>query len=517
MRAMPLDFASLIKDRLVVVASPPTSFSAKSLIDAGARGVLMLRRGAVPERHADGSFSGGFTRPSDIARNNCSVAVLFGRAALVLADKRYFANFEHVLVSVGGTLLAGGAGLARYGARGTLRAIGTTTRADDSGGRLTFVVFKTKAKASVRSRLYGPAEAPLATLRAAADLNQVVLRSIESIEAGTHGGDVDILISAQDVEAFRARLASEIGTRPYDVYTESAELGYSYKRVPCFKPDLAAKILASAEVRASGLRAPSAKWRYLAFCYHVLFHDKLIEAAAAAELLDASLFRKRTHHEALLSLAKAAGYDAPARIGDLENAIKAENGFPGLDLMAFYAEHSDFVRARYIDTVAAPPGLAVFYVRDFGQGPALLDSIRAHLRSSFSVLAEGPVTDANRDAIARGVRGGNWGDKRAPGGIAPPMHWFVCWDKSPRRPSALMRWRYPRLDNANLRVKAHIRKMLGSEPSRGKPFGVVHASDNTLEALEHLVHLGMDRHPEVLRLGLAAAAPDHRGRAPVSR
>jgi hypothetical protein len=66
-------------------------------------------------------------------------------------------------------------------------------------------------------------------------------------------------------------------------------------------------------------------------------------------------------------------------------------------------------------------------------------------------------------------------------------------------------------------VKAHIRKMLGSEPSRGKPFGVVHASDNTLEALEHLVHLGMDRHPEVLRLGLAAAAPDHRGRAPVSR
>lgn len=516
LRAKPCDLVSLIANRLVVVASPPKHVTAKRLIALGARGVLILRRRGEADRLVtDGAFTGTFARPSDIARNNCSVAILFGTAGLVLSDKRYFANFEHVLLDAGGTLLAGGVGLGRYGARGTLRMIGTTTLEADHKST-SLVVFETKVKATVKSRRYGPSGSPLDTLRAAADLNHVVLRSIEGIEAGTHAGDVDILISADDVEAFGKHLDRAVGTRPFDLYTEAAELGYSYKRVPCFKPELARKILASAETRESGLRAPSAKWRYVAFCYHVLFHDKLTKAACTAMHLNASLFRKPAHYATLLALARGAGVDAPATIEDLEEVLKAEDGFPGLDLLAFYAEHCDFVRARYIDTVAAAPGLAVFFVRDFGQGAEVLDQIRDHLRGTFSILAEGPVTDANRKRITHGVRGGNWTDSRAPQGLAPPIHWFVCWDEKPKRPSPLMRWRYPRLDNANLQLKRHIRRLLGSEHAHSKPFGVVHASDNTIEALEHLVHIGMDRHPEILRLGLTVTAPGRRGRVPAA-
>lgn len=501
LKAGSLDFASLVSGRLVVVACPPRNFESTRLVEDGARGVLTLsRKGA----RADDTLSiahlkGTFTRPSDVARNNCSVAILFGAASFVLTDKRYFGGFDHLLVSTGGAFAAGGIGLARYGGRGLLRAVGFVHRP----GSGNFIVFENNTKRSIRSRAFGPSGVSLrALLTEMGDLDYILLRSIDGIEAESHTGDVDILVAAEMVEAFRERISKQIGTQPFDIYTPAAELGYSYRGVPCFKPAFARKILESAEVRESGLRVPSPKWRYLAFVYHVLFHNKLTKTAAQASVLTPELLRKPRHYQALVESAVEAGYEIPSTIADLENALHAEDAFPGIDLLAFYGQHSVFVRQRYLDAVQAPPGLAVFFVRDFGESDKPVAAIRDLLYSRFTVLAEGPVTDLNRETLIRSVRGGNWHDVRGPRRWAPPVYWFVCWDEKPKRPSVLMRRRYPRLDNANLRFKTQIRKALGASGSNSKPLGIVHASDNTAEALEHLEHLGLDQQATVRLRGL---------------
>ena len=96
------------------------------------------------------------------------------------------------------------------------------------------------------------------------------------------------------------------------------------------------------------------------------------------------------------------------------------------------------------------------------------------------------------------VRGGNWADPEAPEGIAPPIHWFACFDDSPVKPSRRTRKRYPRVDNENIMRKHAIREQIG-EKTR-KPQRIIHASDNTREAIEHLELLGLSESPDIKKI-----------------
>lgn len=494
--------SDIVRDRLVVVASPPKGFSVRGLTDAGARDILVLTRGADknPARRGD-HLVAPLRRSSDVARNNCTVAVLNGVTGLALLNKRAFAQFRHILVPRDASLLAAAGGLLRYGRRGHLRIVGRSLL--ETGTRAkTFLVLESNFKLASNCRLYAPSGPPPSELlRRISDLDCVILRSIEAIEAERHTGDLDLLISAEELDKLEERLGGQAGTYPLDVYTEAGERGHSYLSVPYFKPSLAREILSSAVLRPSGIRAPSVKWRYLAFCYHVLFHNKLAKVKPGQEALKPDLFRKRRHYDELIRLAQEAGLPPPASFGDLERALKTEDAFPGIDLIGFYSKKSPFAKERYLSGGAARPGLSVFFLRDFGERLSPVREVRERLASKFEVLVEGPVTPENEAAILGGVRGGNWEDRQAPGGVAKPVYWFVCWDGSPVAPSFSTRRKYPRIDNENIRLKDRIRREIGVASSKPQP--IVHSSDNSTEALEHLQRLGLSSHPSIMALGLA--------------
>jgi hypothetical protein len=52
------------------------------------------------------------------------------------------------------------------------------------------------------------------------------------------------------------------------------------------------------------------------------------------------------------------------------------------------------------------------------------------------------------------------------------------------------------VDNENIRLKDDLRREHGDG---GKDLRVVHSSDNSLEAIDHLDHLGLIEHPEIKR------------------
>jgi len=496
-----IEFSDLVRDRLVLSALPPAGLDGKVLKEAGARDVLHLtwQGPQTPERHED-HVSGQFRWPSDIGKKNATVALLHGASGLALFNKRYFARFERVLIARDATVLASLAGLLRYRGKGRLALLGST-EIDLGGRKKRYLVLDNNI--GLRScRVYGPTGvAPLQILRALEGLDYVLLRSVEAIEAGRHQGDIDLLVSAPHLQRLTNTLSRSIGTYPIDAYTDSGEQGHSYKSVPFFMPQMASRILASAEVRPSGLRVPSPFWRYLAYAYSVLFHEKSEKIAPGAMVLHAGIFQKARYFEELLRLAAAAGLPAPRSFDDLETLLRAHDIFPGIDLIGFYSTRNPFLKERYLARGKAKPGLSVFFVRDFGGEHGPVPAIREKLKAHFEVLVEGPVTADNEAAILSGVRGGNWQDPRAPGGVARPVFWFVCWDRTPVFPTFFTRRKHFRVDNENIRVKIQLRKELAS--TTGKPLAILHSSDNSVEALEHLRHIGIADHPRIAELDLS--------------
>jgi hypothetical protein len=492
----PIDPAGLLRDRVVLAALPPDKLSAETLTAQGARDVLILSKSGPksPERLAN-HVRLRYSQLSDVRKNNCRVAILHGASAYALAEKSKFGRFDDILVPLS-SLPAVALGLLRYAWRGGLTLAGAT-RLPLAGGGKTYLVLHADLKPRDQRRQYGPTGAtPLEILRQLSDLDQIVLRWSEAIEAGTHEGDIDLLIAASDLPAMKARFEQVVGTYPLDVYTDDGSAGHAYKSVPYFMPELARRLLESAVTGPSGVRVAAPDWRFLSFCYHLTFHNKSERIAPDTTRIDRDTYQSPHYYDELARLAALAGQATPASYDDIEARLKQAGVFPSLDLIGFYSNRNTFLKKRYFEQTTVSAGLATFFIRDFGQGLSRLDDIRKRIQEHFTILVEGPVTDASRAAILAGVRGGNWTDPQAPGGRAEAIYWFVCWDETPKPPSRRTRRKHPRVDNEHIRLKDLIRDEHGGGGRKVQP--VVHSSDNSLEALDHLEHLKLTNHPAVL-------------------
>lgn len=487
--------ADIVADKLVLAALPSDPAIVAALRNSGARDVLVLSgaqsaaKDDKPVRHATHAEA-RLEGLIDIAYSNCDVAILESWSCLALNRKRYFwtTRLQTLLVPAGSAASLYFAGLRYYQFSGRLQPTGTV-EITTNGSTRKFVVVEIRRKKSAHNRhLFVPADwSTRRIFEELSGLDYVLLRAIEAIEADDGYKDIDMLVSDADLPAMTERLRRQVATLPLDVYAEGGIAGHDYQSVPYFFPDMARRILASGEVRPSGIRVPSAKWRYLGLAYHLIFHGKSRHLAPDARL-EATTFDKPKHYLSLVELAAAAGFPAPASFDDLDQVLRANGAFPGKDLIGFYARRNPFVAKRYLHRGRAKAGLSVFFVRDFGSGASPVPDIAHVLRKEYSVLAEGPVTDVNRGAILERIRGGNWRDM--PGtAFGEPVYWFVCWDDAPRTPKGKMRRKYPHLDNEKTAlIKLAMREALGGS---GRANRIVHASDNSDEALEHLSVLGL--------------------------
>ena len=491
-----IDFADLVRDKLVLIALGDEQVSPEAVRACGARDVLVLTSDgeATPIRESH-CVRKRFTRVADVRTNNCNVAILHGKAAYALIEKRKFGRFQYILIPQGKSLGSLALGMLRYGKRKSLVVAGKT-EIPCKGNPKTYLVLESHVQLRDNRRQFGPAGlAPQELMQRLSGLNYAALRWSEAMEAGEHEGDIDLLVSQEALIGLKERYNQQICTYPLDVYTDDGQGGHAYKSVPYFTATLAKGILDSAIMTPGGIRVAAPHWRFLAFCYHLTFHNKSEHVAPGTVEVRPDTFHKPHNYPELKRLAELAGEEVPKTYDNIERLLRAAGTLPSLDLIGFYSNKNAFLKKRYFDRAPMKPGLATVFIRDFGKGMDLVPSVRANIQQHFEILAEGPVDESNRERIVQGVRGGNWADAQAPRGYAEPVYWFVCWDKSPRPPSKRTRRKHPRVDNENIRLKDDMRRDLGTE---GKSIlRVIHSSDNSLEAIDHLEHLGLQDHPAV--------------------
>jgi hypothetical protein len=499
------ELADLVRDKLVLSALGGGRVTAASLREHGARDVLMLERQGPARAQRDPlQVRKGYRRIPDVRKNNCNVALLHGTSTFALMEKREFARFERVLVPAGAAWFAVALGLLMYGRRRALVVAGQT-RVPCRGRPRRYLVLDAHVKARDQARQYGPAGlSHLELLQRLAGVVYVSLRGSEAMAEGRSEGDIDLLVSPAGLREFTERFSREVGVQSFDLYTEDGQGGYAYKSVPYFTAKLAHEMLQGAAVDEHGVRLASPHWRYLSYLYHLLFHDKVPPHPPGAPQLGPGSFTKPHYYPELQRLAAAAGATPPRTFEEMEQQLRAADVMPSLDMIGFYSNKNPFLKQRYFEHAPLKVGLATFFVRDFGNGVATVPELRARLQQTFEILAEGAVDDANHARVLKGVRGGNWVDAAAPGGRAEPVYWFVCWDPAPRLPSARTRRKHPRVDNENIRLKDDLRREFSGS---AQALRLIHSSDNSREALEHLHHLGLEGHAGILHR-LAAGGAD---------
>lgn len=491
------DVRTIIADKLVLLALAPAWLTSQTILSWGARDVLALNADANPPEGARGEngFLARFNAVSDVRKNNCDVAILHGAALFALIDKRNFGRFRHILIPKLQGAVPAAIGLARYGRRGGLKIVGSTTLETGEGAR-DYWILRSAVKLTDNRRQYAPAgQTPLEILRQISHINQIVLRWSEKIEGGTHSGDMDILVAASDVSKMLECFRSSVSIYPLDVYTDDGSGGFTYKNVAYYTSNLAAALLRSAKLRPSGIRVADADSRFLAFCYHLMFHNKSEKIAPGTQVINRQTFKSPHYFDELSRLASCAERPVPQNFDEIESLLRNAGCLPSLDLIGFYSRRNPFLQHRYFDQAKQPAGLATFFIRDFGQGLAIVPNVRAKLAEHFETLYEGPVGPDQYASLLSGVRGGNWTDPQGPNGMAKPVYWFVCWDAHPKLPSRATRKKHPRLDNEHVRIKDTIRNELGGDKRKIPP--VVHSSDNALEALDHLRHMRLLDHPAI--------------------
>jgi hypothetical protein len=490
-----ISFSEIIRDQLVLLALANEAISPKMLREHGARDVLLLDKD-IPNQttRQDDHVARQYRRIPDVRKNNCTVALLHGSAAYALLEKREFARFHYVLVPCSIFPLAKILGLALYGRRKLLLPIGKTTLTLHDKKR-TYHVLEVHYKTRDQARQYAPSGlTPLSILQLLDGVDYISLRGHEAIEKGTHKGDIDLLVSQQGLRDLKQRFSQKVGTYSVDAYTDDGQGGHAFKSVPYFTPELARTLLANNTVTNAGIRIATPHWRFVSYCYHLLFHDKCVITADNQGTLQSTSFSKPHYWEEMQRLAREAGQKAPETIEQIEDLLRQNNAMPSLDLIGFYSNRYPFLKKRYFEKKIVPPGLATFFVRDFGEGSKIVPALRQRLQSQFEIIREGSVDEMRDAAMIRGVRGGNWMDADAPNGIAKPVHWFVCIDHTPAPLSARSKRKHPRLDNENIRIKDELRRELGMGDKKG--LRVIHSSDNSLEALDHIHHLSLTDDPD---------------------
>jgi hypothetical protein len=490
-----LPLEDIIANKLVMLVEPRQRGMIEFVLDRKPKDLLIFRRtGApVPQRHQQ-SIESRLRTLSDIAMTNCQVAILDSLSSRALNSKHFFwkTRIDYFLVPKGASKLLYLAGLTYY-QRSRRLVVVDETEIESKAGKRSYLIIKVQRNRGVHNRrLFAPHDwSPIEIFNEMKGLNYVLLRSIEAIETGKDYKDIDVLISDDDLPELSRRFSQSIGLAQFEVYAETGIGGHDFQSVPYFMPSFARKILAGAEVRPSGIRVPSAIDRYLSLAYHLLFHGKSRHLERGAALSEAT-FSKPRHYQALVKAARNAGLEAPQSFDDIDRHLKEHGSFPSTDILGFYSRRNKFVAARYLHKKAEPPGLVVFFVRDFGQPATFIDEMEKVLKNEYEIVASGAVDQSIGKAVSERVRGGNWRDN-ADTSLGDPVHWFVCVDPNPIAVDRKLRKKYPLLDNARTaNLKLALRQLGGGKR-------VVHASDNSSEAMEHVSILGLERDARIMR------------------
>jgi hypothetical protein len=322
-----------------------------------------------------------------------------------------------------------------------------------------------------------------------AGLRHAVLRWFETLPTLPPGEDLDLLVDDADLDSVSALLDEGPGLQPVDLYSTTGLPGADYRRMPYFPPYVAEQILTRAELRRGLCRVPSPEDHFLSLAYHALYHKGTKSGLPQGGTTASNVTRvEHDYTNILRRLAAALGIEVPITLADLDAYLDARNWRPPHDMLVRLGRRNAWLRSRVAaERDHGDPGLSVFLLRAAAlarggeaKATALLE------RHGFVVVRTHTIAAEQVSAVARSIRGGNWGAGPWPASGGPPAVAIVAYDTDPIRPSRRDRRKFPFLVNARLLAKNKVRDAFNEGLPPSQHCNVVHSSDNGREALDYL-------------------------------
>jgi hypothetical protein len=318
----------------------------------------------------------------------------------------------------------------------------------------------------------------------------VVLRWFEKLPHVEPDEDIDLLVADQDVEKVYSLLTPLRLGQPFDVFSVSAIRGTSYNGLPYYPPDLARSILRHREWR-DGIAVPDPYHHFVSLAYHAVYHKGqrsglMRKGAACSEPADHD-------YEAVLgALARTIGVEA----GDLSfealhQFLSTEGWTPRFDTLRKLSIGdpwiADLIPAPQRDIVEGTGEFMIFVTREWAQENGKLDYIVNELdRTGIDVLATIVLSDEQRAAATRMLRGQKWDRGPQPVSGGPPACFIACFDPEPEPTTADERRKQPFVRNRHLFLKEEIRDRINRELPFWQWTNCLHAADDEIEAWDYV-------------------------------
>jgi len=439
--------------------------------------------------------------PRQIAENNAEILILSEPRIRSLWSMRRHRQAEYVLWAPTGARAwrdtLGFLRDVRFGrARHRLELLGVRLCTDlTPGPRLVWITRNLTRKPASPRRHLPPRLGVDGFLRALDEqgCRYAVLRWFDALPALPPGEDLDLLVADADVPKVEELLGAGPGLQPVDLYSESGLPGTAYKRMAYYPPELARGLLERAVPQRSSYRVPCSRDHFLSLAYHALYH-KGARSGLPSDSPDLELEASPDHDYVgtLSALARELGEEVPIRLEALDDYLAIRGWRPPLDTRTKLAGGNPWLAGRIAGQVAErslaePPGLSVFFVRERALELGLVEEIAKGIEESgFEILMRRRLSKEARVRVARQVRGGNWGRGPYACSAGGPAFVLAAYDAAPIPPSPAQRKQHPGLDDARVLVKSRLRESLNARLPESERCNFVHSSDNAWGAREYL-------------------------------
>jgi hypothetical protein len=202
-----------------------------------------------------------------------------------------------------------------------------------------------------RARRYIPPELGLEQFfRTLRDRNTryVVLRWFDELPQIKPGGDVDLLIHDEDIEAICDLFVGEVRGVACDLFSVSGLRGSSFRGIPYLPPTKALGVLDRAVLFRNLMLIPSPEDYFLSLAYHAIYQKGLRSGLpTSAAGLEPEPRPRHDYAGILARLATEAGIEVPITMEALDDYLAGRGWQPSPEMIPTLAKRNEWLAARF--------------------------------------------------------------------------------------------------------------------------------------------------------------------------
>lgn len=453
--------------------------------------LILFSEECVEPFESEGLSVKNLAMASSAAMTSADVCML-DRTAIKTLAVRYPSDAQYVVarVSFHSSWLLGLPGLLRRLALGRVKIGGIFVLKEISGRHSWWLIINRTKKTTSANRLLLPKSVGVVTFfqwLKDEGIVYVVPRFFENLpDLHRDGGDLDLLVADEDADRVieKIRSFSDILT---DRVADSIPIGMHSvslsNGIPYYPPQLALGVLERSIEGPAGSRVPTPEDEFNMLVYHALYHSKSYSTGIPSKYKrKMENLPENDYFGIIQEKANNLGLKTGYTMEDLDHYMAQVGWQPKRDTLQKISERNAWVRDHFFgDSQTSFTGLTVFILKEKAVSRGLTEKVAAVMsRSGVRIVDVIHLNPSQKQCAIKEIRGGNWtGPGRKTDGLFPEV--FIV-GVDPRCVGLKSRHAF---EYERSWSKIHKGKVRSAFDEKGAA-SIVHAADNTFEAIEYL-------------------------------